>query len=179
MAITRLTISGNGQIEPNRCSFLHDGNIEAQCSAKTDLELGMIVAVNKAAKEVKKPAASDVLFGVLYNGERIYDERTPGRKNYKVVSGEGARVGYVKAGDVYSTNCLAFDPTDTTTFASEADVWTALSETAITATPVYGKACASGYVLLSKTSGTYGPKLLAVEATDTADGQKAVKFQVI
>ena len=65
---------GFGQIELNRCSFLHDGNIESQCKAVEDLENGMIVAIDKSKGEVKKAtgAAEDgMVYGVNYTAERI------------------------------------------------------------------------------------------------------------
>ena len=46
--------SGHGQIELNRCSFLRDGNIEAQCVAAEPIENGAIVVVDKQGKTVKK-----------------------------------------------------------------------------------------------------------------------------
>ena len=118
MAITRLTHNGYGQIEPNRCAFLVDGNVEAQCTAVTDLEMGMIVAVDEVKKEVKLPAATDVLFGVVYSSEKNYDQFKPGRKNAYVAKDECPRIGFLKTGDRYSTNALAFDASDTTSFSS-------------------------------------------------------------
>jgi hypothetical protein len=141
---------GYSQIELNRCSFLHDGNIEAQCVAEAALENGLIVAVDKAAGTVKVAgdAAEDgIVYGVNYTSEKIYNQFTPGRKNFRVEAGEYPRVGILKAGDVFSTNAyLAHDA----------------------ATPEVGDVLTKGSV-----------KLLVAEITDTADGQTAVKYQVL
>lgn len=143
---------GKGQIELNRCSFLHDGNIEAQCVAETALENGFIVAVDKAAKTVKavaKDAEVDpkAVYGVNYTSEKIYDQFTPGRKNFFVEAGDCPRVGILKAGDVFSTNAYLKNEENT---------------------PEVG------------TIEEYGAiSLLVAEITDTADGQTAVKYQVL
>lgn len=142
---------GFGQIELNRCSFLHDGNIESQCKAVEDLENGMIVAIDKAKGEVKKATGTEaeagMVYGVNYTAERIYNQFTPGRKNFVVKADEYPRVGILKAGDVFSTNAYL-------TNGAEA--------------PVAGTVETKG-----------GVKLLVAEITDTADGQTAVKYQVL
>jgi hypothetical protein len=143
---------GFGQIELNRCSFLHDGNIESQCKAAEDLENGMIVAIDKVAGTVSKVAKDDSadtakVYGVNYTAERIYNQFTPGRKNFIVEKDEYPRVGILKAGDIFSTNAYLVNGTDA---PDEGTVET------------YG-----------------GVKLLVAEITDTADGQTAVKYQVL
>jgi hypothetical protein len=100
---------GKGQIELNRCSFLHDGNIEAQCVAVGAIENGFIVAVDKSAKTVKavaKDAEVDpkAVYGVNYTSEKIYDQFNPGRKNFFVEDGDCPRVGILKAGDIFTTD---------------------------------------------------------------------------
>ena len=78
---------GYSQIELNRCSFLHDGNIEAQCEAEVALENGLIVAVDKAAGTVKvagDTAEDGIVYGVNYTSEKIYNQFTPGRKHFRV-----------------------------------------------------------------------------------------------
>jgi hypothetical protein len=153
MADVKVIKDGHGQIELNRCSFLHDGNIESQCLAAEDLENGMIVAIDKVAgtvSKVTKGAEADPkkVYGVNYTTEKIYNQFTPGRKNF-IVKGEVdyPRVGILKAGDIFSTNAYLVDGENA---PKEGDVET------------YG-----------------GVKLLVAEITDTADGQTAVKYQVL
>ena len=156
---------GYGQIEPNRCSFLHDGNIESQCKAAVDLENGWIVKVDKAAGTVSTADALTGLIGINYTAERIY-ERATGLKNFKVKKDEYPRVGYLKKGDVYTTNAVT-----STTYTVVGDVATALTNTTL-------------YVdkdnKIATTTATGDElKLQIVEETTMPDGQPAVKIQVI
>lgn len=154
-----------GQIELNRCSFLHDGNIEGQCAATTDLENGAIVLVDKANNAVTAATEEDFAkagLAVNYTAERIYDERTSGRKNFKVKKGEYPRVGFLKTGDLFTTNVMLTDGTslDDTQVATGL-YWTAPTKVSTTA------------VVDAKLT------LKVVEITDTADGQTALKIQVV
>ena len=94
------------QIELNRCAFLHDGAIESQCVATEDLENGMIVIVDKANGEIKKATsyAEGTVYGLNYTSERIYNQFTPGRKNFVVKAGEYPRVGILSTGDLFTTD---------------------------------------------------------------------------
>ena len=99
------------QVELNRCAFLHDGAIESQCvfNPESDdevLENGMIVIVDKANGEIKKATGSEtgVVFGLNYTSERIYNQFTPGRKNFYVAKGEYPRVGILAKGDIFTTD---------------------------------------------------------------------------
>ena len=155
--------SGHGQIELNRCSFLRDGNIEAQCVAAEPIENGAIVIVDKQAKTVKNATAFTTgLLGVNYTTEKIYNQFTSGRKNFSVEKGACPRVGYLKTGDVFSTNVMFTEGAD----IPAADAikrglyWTKPTE-------------------LTATAPTTGLKLKVVEVTDTADGQTALKIQVL
>jgi hypothetical protein len=169
---------GYGQIEPNRCSFLHDGNIESQCIAVTDLENGQIVKVQKAGPTTYTNAegtlvtvecggvtkASDLngLIGLNYTAERIY-ERATGLKNFKVNAGEYPRVGYIKRGDVYTTNLV-------TTNMSADGIRNAIP------TGLYLDVATT---TLTTDGGSDEYKLQVVELTTMPDGQAAVKIQVI
>lgn len=151
---------GYGQIELNRCSFLHDGNIESQCVATEALENGAIVVIDRAAKTVSKATDfSTGLLGVNYTAERIYNQFTPGRKNFRVEADDYPRVGIVKAGDIFSTNEMLTNGQDLATV--EAGL----------ATGMYLQA--DGSVAATAT------KFQVVEITDTADGQTALKIQVL
>jgi hypothetical protein len=94
------------QIELNRCAFLHDGAIESQCVADVALENGEIVVINKAEGKIVKATGSEenVVYGVNYTSERIYNQFTPGRKNFKVEAGEYPRVGILAKGDIFTTD---------------------------------------------------------------------------
>jgi hypothetical protein len=111
------------QVELNRCSFLHDGNIESQCVAAEDLENGMIVAIDKKNGIVVKAGTTgtvtvngkevtigeDLVYGLNYTTEKIYNQFTPGRKNFYVAAGEYPRVGILKTGDIFTTDAAVAD----------------------------------------------------------------------
>ena len=145
--------NGYGQVELNRCAFLHDGNIESQCKATEPLENGQIVVVNKAAGTVSKATSFDGLIGLNYTAERIYNQFTPGRKNFRVEKDEYPRVGYLTTGDVFSTNAYLTDKATA---------------------PEVGQ-----YLQANGTHSATKTKFLVVAITDTADGQTAVKYQVL
>ena len=145
---------GYGQVELNRCAFLHDGNIESQCVANEAIENGAIVNVDKAnGTVVNATSFTTGLLGVNYTAERIYNQFTPGRKNFRVEKDEYPRVGYLVTGDIFSTNAYLTDK------ATEPEV--------------------GQYLQANGTHGATKTKFLVVEVTDTADGQTAVKYQVL
>lgn len=95
------------QVELNRCAFLHDGAIESQCVAAADLQNGEIVVINKAEGKIVKATGKEegsVVYGLNYTSERIYNQFTPGRKNFYVAAGEYPRVGILAKGDIFTTD---------------------------------------------------------------------------
>lgn len=90
MATQRLVIDGYGQVELNNVAFRRDGRIEAQCAPDpTDfknipVENGMILAVDAANRVVKLPVNDSLPLALVYSAEHMYDERTPGLKNFKL-----------------------------------------------------------------------------------------------
>ena len=182
MAIKRLTIDGYGQIELNNVAFRRDGRIEAQYAPDTTdfatakVENGMLLAVDDANHCVKLPADGSLPIALVYSTEHMYDERTPGLKNFKLNGSDDffPRLGYLSVGDKYRTNCVCYDDGE---FTSEEQLITALK--ACATTPVYGMADASGATKLSATAGTFGPKLKVVAFDTMPDGQKGIKLQVL
>lgn len=182
MDTNRLVISGYGQVELNNVAFRRDGRIEAQCApnaedfTKIPVENGMLLAVDDANHCVKLPKDDSLPIALVYSTEHMYDERTPGLKNFKLNGSDDffPRLGYLSVGDKYRTNCICYDSAD---FPTEEDLIKALKTCA--ATPVYGMADASGATKLSATPGTYGPKLKVVAFDTMPDGQKGVKLQVL
>ena len=134
--MARLTIDGYGQVELNNVAFRRDGRIEAQCALSTadfspsvPAENGMILRVKKAEHEIcfADASAPNQLYALHYSSEHMYDERKPGLKNFRLVPGEFyPRVGYLAAGDLWTTNCV-----DLGSYASAAAVAAALTNTVI------------------------------------------------
>ena len=183
MALARLTIDGYGQLELNQVAFRRDGRIEAQCkiaaAITTYIENGMLLAIDKANKTVGYPAAdgTDKLIALNYTAEHMYDERTPGLKNFKLDQGTFLpRLGYLAVGDRFTTNCIAYDNTETG-FTTDANVKTKLA--AFATTPVYGGICTNGAIKVSASKPTYGPVLQVADYTTMPDGTVGVKFVVL
>ena len=107
MATKRLVIDGFGQVELNNVAFRRDGRIVAQCAPDTTdfaaipVENGMILAVDETARTVKLPTNASLPLALVYSTEHIYDERTPGLKNFRLNGTNDflPRLGYLDVGD--------------------------------------------------------------------------------
>ena len=184
MANARFYQNGYGQFEPQNCTFMRDGRIEAQCkpgsvfTTSLPLENGMIVAVDKAKGEVDLADTTEVRpLGIVYTAEKIYDQRTPGLKNFKNDGADGfyPRIGYLTVGDKFTTNCIA---AETATYVNESALNSALA--AVTATPMYGTYTTNlGAIAVSTAVPTVGPVLSVVKKTTMPDGGNAVQFIVV
>lgn len=187
MATTRLTIDGYGQIELNNVAFRRDGRIEAQCAPDTTsfsgsamVENGMLLAVNNVTRKVSVPSDDSLPIALNYSTEHIYDERTPGLKNFalKPVDDFYPRLGYLAVGDKFTTNCVSYDSAVDSSWATESAFISALASYATTA--LYGGIGSDdGSILVSASAPTQGPKLRVIEKTTMPDGTLGVKFQVI
>lgn len=181
MALKRLVIDGYGQVELNQVAFPRDGRVEAQCKLdETDFatipaENGMLLAVDNVKRVVKLAANANLPLALNYSSEHIYDERTPGLKNFKLELDDVLpRLGYLSVGDKFTTNCVAYD---TAEFSTEELLETALDS--IDTTEVYGTYCNLGAIKLTKSKPANGPVLRVIKKTTMPDGQLAVKLQVI
>ena len=187
MAVTRIACDGYAQLELNQVAFRRDGRIEAQSKLKaydastaTDgfdaahpAENGMLLVFNAPKREISKPTAATDKVLLNYTTEHMYDERTPGLKNFCLVPGTFLpRLGYLATGDKYTTNCVAFDSDD---IADEDAFWTAVA--ACDTTPLYACPCAEGVHLVSDDDTNAIAQV--VKADTMPDGQKAVQFIVL
>jgi len=177
--MARLTIDGYGQLELNHVAFRRDGRVEAQCALSTQCfsssvpaENGMILRVRKDKKEVcfADASAANQLYALNYTAEHQYDERLPGLKNFKLVPGEiYPRLGYLSAGDLFTTNCV-----DLGTYADVSAVTSAL-----TSGTVYAGASTNGAIALNSAAPTVGPILQVVKKTTMPDSTIGFQFQVL
>lgn len=185
MALKRLTIDGYGQIEINNCAFRRDGRIEAQCAPDTSdfatakVENGMILAVDNVNRTVKFATDSSLPVAIVYSAEHIYDERTPGLKNFALNGKDDfyPRLGYLAVGDKFTTNCISYDSAVDSAWASEAAFISALASYKSTA--LYGGIGSDGAIVVSAAQPTIGPKLRVIEKGTMPDGTLGVKFQVM
>lgn len=180
MATKRFEIDGYGQIELNNVAWRRDGRIEAQCKLdETDFadipaENGMLLAVDKINGVIKFAVDDTLPVAVNYSAEHMYDERTPGLKNFNLPRGTFLpRMGYPAVGDLWTTNCLCYDDGE---YTDNDAVITALKN--IKETPVYGGISEIGAVKLSATAPTVGPVLKVVKYYTMPNGTPGVKLQV-
>lgn len=181
--MARMTIDGYGQVELNNVAFRRDGRIEAQCAldtadfdATTPCENGMILRVKKAEHKIGfcDASAANQLYALNYSTEHMYDERKPGLKNFYLKSAAAGedflpRVGYLAAGDLWTTNCV-----DLGSYASAAAVASALASGA-----VYAAVGTQGAVVLDSAAPSVGPVIQVIKKTTMPDGQDAFQLQVL
>jgi hypothetical protein len=175
MSVKRLVVDGYGQLELNQVAFRRDGRIEAQCKLDSNIdyvENGMLLAVDKANKKIKMPTGSDDLIALNYTTEHMYDERDKALKNFRLDKNSFLpRLGYLSAGDRFTSNCIAYDDSE---FATEDLLKAAVS--ACATTPLYGKECSNGAILLTATKPTGLVCLRVVGEPHMPDGTYGVKF---
>lgn len=180
MALKRFEIDGYGQIELNNVAWRRDGRIEAQCKLDAvdfkdiPAENGMLLAVDKANGVIKFAVDDTLPIAVHYSTEHMYDERTPGLKNFALSRGTFLpRMGYPAVGDLWTSNTLCYDDGE---FADDDALKAALEK--INETPVYGGISNIGAVKLSKTAPSVGPVIKVVKYYTMPNGTPGVKLQV-
>lgn len=181
--MARMSIDGYGQVELNNVAFRRDGRIEAQCALDTNAfgsdkvcENGMILRVKKAEHVITTcdSSAANQLYALNYTTEHMYDERKPGLKNFYLKSAAAGedfypRVGYLAAGDLFTTNCI-----DLGSYASVGAV-----ESALAGGDVFAAADSAGPIKLVDTAPAVGPVMQVVKKTTMPDGQDAFQIQVL
>ena len=181
--MARMTIDGYGQVELNNVAFRRDGRIEAQCALDTTAftsqvpaENGMILRVKKAEHKITfaDASADNQLYALNYSAEHMYDERKPGLKNFKLDSAVVGkdfypRVGYLAAGDLWTTNCI-----DLGSYASVGAVVSALSSG-----EVYAAVGTQGAAVLADSAPSVGPVIQVIKKTTMPDGTDAFQLQVL
>ena len=195
MALKRFEINGYGQLELNNVFFRREGAIEAQCAldpasfategkASKDLiyaENGMLLAVDKANGLVKLPGEDPTLpIALNYSTEHMYDERHKNLGSYYLPAGTFyPRLGYLKNGEIFTTNCLCYDSEVDTDFTDDEAVKAALADCANT--PIFGIPSACGAIQLTKASSVSDTRvgLKVVKYYTMPDGTPGVKFQVV
>lgn len=183
--MARMVIDGFGQVELNNVAFRRDGRIEAQCALDSEAftsqvpaENGMILRVKKAEHKITfaDASAENQLFALNYTTEHMYDERRPGLKNFSLSAQKNAkgqdfypRVGYLAAGDLWTTNCIDL--------GSYADVSAVVS--ALASGEVFAGVGSAGAVVLAGSAPSVGPVIQVVKKTTMPDGQDAFQLQVL
>ena len=177
--MARMVIDGFGQVELNNVAFRRDGRIEAQCAlstvdfAEAPAENGMILVVKKADHEIcfADASAENQLYALNYSSEHMYDERRPGLKNFRLKATDDfyPRVGYLSAGDLWTTNCV-----DLGAYATVSAVTSALASGA-----VYAAVGTQGAPVIQAAAPSVGPVMQVIKKTTMPDGQDAFQLQVL
>lgn len=206
MAIKFFDCKGYGQIEPNQVWFTRAGMVEAQCELdpekfashfpmtedEADAEMiyaenGAFLMVDKANKIATIPNEEDSKkgypMGINYSTERIYNQFTPGRRNFCMICGEYLpRIGYVEPGMRITTNAVAWDTTSYSQTTSK-DFYDAVKTALSNGEDVYayvtddsnGKLCI-GAAVGDALGNVYAQ---VVKAYTNADGTLSFMFQFI
>ena len=177
MALKRLVIEGYGQLELNAVAFRRSGRIEAQCKLANGIDFienGMLLAVNNVKRVVEKAAEGNVFpIALHYSTEHMYDERNNALKDFRLEKDSFLpRMGYLGAGDKYTTNCIAYDDSK---YATETLLKTAIE--GVATAPLYAHACENGAHLINDVA--TNAVAIVLGATTMPDGQYAVKFQAL
>lgn len=136
MAIHYFDCKGYGQIEPSQVWFTRAGMSESQCELDPDkfaahfpalpqeitdgkiyAENGAFLMIDKERKIATIPnstmAALGFKMGINYSTEVIYNQFTPGRRNFCMITGEYLpRIGFTEPGMRICTNAVAWDDSD-------------------------------------------------------------------
>lgn len=136
MAINFFDCKGYGQLEPSQVWFNRTGMVEAQCELDPDVfastypvtpaevaagkivaEVGAFLMTDKERKIATIPTStlSDLGYkmGINYSTERIYNQYTPGRRNFCMICGEYLpRIGFIEPGMRICTNAVCWDTED-------------------------------------------------------------------
>lgn len=114
MAVT-IKRDGYGQVEPNHLSAPRNGQVYAQLPAADSiekLEQGVYVKYDYANGECNFNASADGEWMLVFNEEKLYDERKQMHKHYAMLKSEALhgvmtpRVFKTSVGDIYTTNMV-------------------------------------------------------------------------
>ena len=191
--MARMVIDGFGQVELNNVAFRRDGRIEAQCALDTTAftenvpcENGMILRVKKAEHKITfaDSSAPNQLYALNYTTEHMYDERHPGLKNFSLSAQKNAigqdfypRVGYLAAGDLWTTNCIDFG--DYAAASTDEAGRLAAVVSALGSGEVYAAVGTEGAAVFASTAPSVGPVIQVIKKTTMPDGQDAFQLQVL
>lgn len=113
--MARFTITNYGVIELNHVSWPETARVFGQLPldptdfATTPAENGMWLAYDIAGGTVRFADAVTEPVGVLYMGEKEYNQFEPGLNNYRLERGGFyPRIGMPQVGDIYTTNTFSY-----------------------------------------------------------------------
>ena len=182
---------GYGQVEPNHLSGIVTGQIYAQLPAKgntatsgqpsnaiTQLEQGQFAKYDYAAGEVN--FTGDGEFMLVYNEEKLYDERKQSHKDFVYKVGDFTdgkmypRLIKTNVGDIFTTNTFEANTSDT---AETTGVTIAEGNYLAPGTTGFLEVIESSNTPVASLSGVTGMAWKVVKIYTMPDGQQGVKIQ--
>ena len=182
---------GYGQVEPNHLSGIATGQIYAQLPAKantatsgqpsnaiTQLEQGQFAKYDYAAGEVN--FTGDGEFMLVYNEEKLYDERKQSHKDFVYKVGDFTdgkmypRLIKTNVGDIFTTNTFEANTSDT---AETTGVTITEGNYLTPGTTGFLEVITSSGSAASSLSGVTGMAWKVVKIYTMPDGQQGVKIQ--
>ena len=182
---------GYGQVEPNHLSGIVTGQIYAQLPAKantatsgqpsnaiTQLEQGQFAKYDYAAGEVN--FTGDGEFMLVYNEEKLYDERKQSHKDFVYKVGDFTdgkmypRLIKTNVGDIFTTNTFEANTSDT---AETTGVTITEGNYLTPGTTGFLEVITSSGSAASSLSGVTGMAWKVVKIYTMPDGQQGVKIQ--
>ena len=212
MAIQFFDCKGFGQLEMSQSWAYRAGQVEAQCKLdpekfaahfpmtpaeasnnKIYAEVGAFLMVDKANKIATVPTAAlsakGFPMGINYSTEKIYNQFTPGRRNFAMIAGEFLpRIGYMDPGMRICTNTVAWDESYFEADAEDDDtpsvqLWKNVQEDLASGTTVYAfvTAASNGKLVIGAPLADAIGNVYAqvVEAYYNADNTLSFKIQFI
>ena len=179
MAIT-MKRTGYGQVEPNHLSGIVTGQIYAQLPAVntiTQFENGQFAKYNYAAGQVDTAAETDGEYMLVYNEEKLYDERYQSHKDFVYKTADFTdgkiypRLIRTYVGDIMTTNTIEVANTSNT-----ADVTPTTASGAL-AVGNYLTVSATGFLTKANAKPESGMAWKVVKEYTMPDGQPGVKIQ--
>lgn len=181
---------GYGQVEPNHLSGIVTGQIYAQLPAHvkgtevgsadsiTQLEQGQFAKYDYAAGEVN--FTGDGEFMLVYNEEKLYDERKQSHKDFVYKVGDFTdgkiypRLIKTNIGDIFTTNTFEANTSDT---AKTTGVAISEGNYLTPGTTGFLEVIKSNSTAVTSLSGVTGMAWKVVKIYTMPDGQQGVKIQ--
>ena len=181
---------GYGQVEPNHLSGIVTGQIYAQLPAHvkgteqgsansiTQLEQGQFAKYDYAAGEVN--FTGDGEFMLVYNEEKLYDERKQSHKDFVYKVGDFTdgkiypRLIKTNVGDIFTTNTFEANTSDT---AETQGVAISEGNYLTPGTTGFLEVIKSNSTAVTSLSGVTGMAWKVVKIYTMPDGQQGVKIQ--
>lgn len=170
---------GYGQVEPNHLSGIVTGQILAQLPVDTG-NMGTVIENGRFAKydykEGKVDLTGDGEWMLIYNEEKLYDERKQSHKDFAMIADNYTdkeivpRLISIVLGDIFTTNCFG---------QNKGNENTIVEGISLEIGDEVGIDSKTGYLIKDGEKDNNGPVFQVVKEYTMADGQPGVKLMRI